>query len=198
MSHTLHTVSYTHLLMSLQEGQKSINQKLNAMNKKMDETIEESRKFGEKLRREREQREQSNPKRDDQMEVEEVTEGKNMEPTNPEPEDSGGKKIQISQEKEEVKMEERRTLRPRKARVTKELIEMTRNGLINVVNLPIINHEERVFRKEYRRSIMEMDEKENYVTTKKKMTNRISQPRVSKRRVKYFKKMCIRDRYRHV
>ena len=35
---------------------------------------------------------------------------------------------------------------------------------------------------------MGMDEKENYVTTKKKMTNRISQPRVSKRRVKYFKK----------
>ena len=64
---------------------------------------------------------------------------------------------------------------------------MTRNGLINVVNIPIINHEEGVFRKEYRRSIMEMG-KEEYVTTKKKMTNRISQPCMSKRRVKYFKK----------
>ncbi|KAI0221854.1 hypothetical protein L0F63_007489, partial [Massospora cicadina] len=107
-----------------------------------------------------------------QMEVEEVPEDKNMEQASPEPEDSGEKKIQIIQETEEVKMEERRTIRPRKARITKELIEMTRSGLINMVNLPIINHEEGVFRKEYRRSFMEMDEEEDYVTTKKKMTNK--------------------------
>ena len=85
-------------------------------------------------------------------------------------------------------MEERRTMRPRKTRVTKELIEMTRGGLINMINLPIINHEEGVFRKEYRRSFMKMDEEENYVTTRKKITNKIFQPKISKRRVRYFKK----------
>ena len=87
------------------------------------------------------------------MEIEEIPSNKSTEPTNPEPKDRGEKKIQIIKEKKKVKMEERKTLRPRKARVTKELIEMTRNGLINVVNLPIINHEERVFRKEYRRKM---------------------------------------------
>ena len=50
------------ILMSLQEGQKSINQKLDAMNKKMDEDIAENRKSIEKLRREREQREQASQK----------------------------------------------------------------------------------------------------------------------------------------
>ena len=54
-------------------------------------------------------------------------------------EEDEGKKIQTIKETEEVKMEERRTMRPRNARITKELIEMTRGGLINVVNLPIIN-----------------------------------------------------------
>ena len=116
--------------------------------------------------------EQSNQKiEDNQMEIEEVPEDKNIEQVNPEPEERENKKIQIIQETEEVKMEERRTVRPRKARVTKELIEMTRSGLINMVNLPIVNHEEGTFRKEYRRSFKTMDEEEDYVTTKKKMTN---------------------------
>ena len=57
-----------------------------------------------------------------------------MEPASPEPKENKEKKIRMIQDKEEAKIEERRTLRPRKARVTKELIEMTRNGLINVVN----------------------------------------------------------------
>ena len=91
---------------------------------------------------------------DDQMEVEEVPEDKNSEQVSPKPEENGEKRIQIIKETEEVKMEERRTMRPRKTRVTKELIEMTRGGLINMINLPIVDHEKRIFRKEYRRSFM--------------------------------------------
>ena len=123
--------------MSIKEGNRSIIESLQSMNKKMDENLqslkEDNRLFREKLRREREQREQSNPKIDDkQMEVEQVPEDKNIEQASPEPKDSGEKKIQIIQDKEEVKIEERRTVRPRKARITKELIEMTRSGLINI------------------------------------------------------------------
>ena len=84
----------------LKEGQRSINEKLQSM-------IEDTRESTEKLRREREQREQSNPKIDDkQMEIEKVPEDKNMEQASPEPEDSGEKKVQIIQKTEEVKMEE--------------------------------------------------------------------------------------------
>ena len=126
---------------SLKEDFQSLKEDLS---KKLDEdlqlTIEENKKFREKLRREREQ---SNPKIDDnQMEVEEVHEDKNMEQVSPKPEESEKKKIQIIKETEEVKMEEKRTIRPKKTRVTKELIEMTRGGLINMINLPIVNHEE--------------------------------------------------------
>ena len=182
------------------------NRKLDQMNKRMkgdDKEIVESintvmkddyKQSGKAIKRCREETEENVKKIrreiivDDRREIEEIPENKNTEPTNPEPKENRGKKIQMIKDKEEAKMEERRTLRPRKARVTKELTEMTRNGLINVVNIPIINREEGIFRKEYRRRIMEIDEKENYITTKKKMTNRISQPRVSKRRVKYCKK----------
>ena len=129
---------------SFQSVRESVSKKLdechNSTIEVLDRTIAESRKFGEKLRREREQREQASQKMDDnkpetkevpeeehlepnelpldddQMEIEEIPENKNMEPTNPEPKDSGEKKIQIIKEKKKVKMEERRTLRPRKAR----------------------------------------------------------------------------------
>ena len=90
---------------------------------------------------------------DDQMEVKELPEDENTEQVSPKLKDNGIKN-QVIKEKEEVKMEERRTMRPKKTRVTKELIEMTRGGLINMINLPITNHEDRVFRKEYRRSII--------------------------------------------
>ena len=86
--------------------------------------------------------------------IDKTMEDKNMEQANPKPEESEGKKIQIIKETEEVKMEERRTMRPKKTRITKELIEMTRGGLINMINLPIVNREEGIFRKEYRRSFM--------------------------------------------
>ena len=39
----------------------------------------------------------------------------------------------------EKKTEERRIIRPKKTRVTKELIEMTRSGLINMINFPVID-----------------------------------------------------------
>ena len=99
------------------EGQKSMKESLcrkldechNNMREVIDRTITESRKFGEKLRREREQREQASqkidgnkpetkevpekehsepdelPLDDDQMEIEEIPENKNIEPTSPEP-----------------------------------------------------------------------------------------------------------------
>ena len=65
---------------------------------------------------------------------------------------------------------------------------MTRIDLVNMINSPIVNREERIFRKEYRRSFMKMDEEENYMTTKKNITNKILQAKISKRRVRYFKK----------
>ena len=79
-------------------------------------------------------------------------------------------------------------MRPKKTRVTKELIEMTRGGLINMINLPIVDHEVGIYGKEYPRSFMKMDEEENYVTTKKNITNKIFQAKISKRRVRYYKK----------
>ena len=95
---------------SFQSLKEDLSKKLddchNSTIESIDRTIEDSRKFGEELRREREQsREQSNPKIDDkQMEVEKVPEDKNMEQASPEPEDSGDKKIQITQDTEEVKI----------------------------------------------------------------------------------------------
>ena len=76
---------------SLKEDNRSLKEELNnkieetsqSTNQKIGRTIEENRKFGEKLRREREQ---SNPKIDDnRMEVEKVPEDKNMEQASPEP-----------------------------------------------------------------------------------------------------------------
>ena len=85
---------------SIKEDYRSIREDLQSM-------AEDSRKFREKLRNEREQ---SRPKvDDDKPEIEEVPEDKNIEQASPEPEDSVDKKIQITQETEEVKMEERRT-----------------------------------------------------------------------------------------
>ena len=77
---------------------------------------------------------------DDQVETQELPRNKNTDQVN--------SKIKIHEERNKIikKTEEkeakiRRIIRPKKTRVTKELIEMTRSSMINMVNLPIINHE---------------------------------------------------------
>ncbi|KAI0244207.1 hypothetical protein L0F63_007104 [Massospora cicadina] len=44
---------------------------------------------------------------------------------------------------------------------------MTRSGLINMINFPIVDREEGIYRKEYRRSFMKMDEEKTMHSKKK-------------------------------
>ena len=169
-----------------------------SISRSIESTIEDGRKFRERLRKEREQSmEQSSQKiEDNEPQTEELPEDENMEQVSPKPEDGGEKETQIIK-----KMEERRIIRPKKTRVTKELIEMTRSGLINMINFPVINREEGIYRKEYRRSFRKMDEEKKCATTKKTINVKVLKANISKGRIRHSKKrkgyqeqqMCIRD-----
>ena len=112
---------------------------------KKTQVIEEA----EELLTEREDVEQNNlPMCDDQVETKELPRNTTTEQVN--------SKIKIHEERNKIikKTEEkeakiRRILRPKKTRVTKELIEMTRSGLINMIYFPVINHKEGIYKKEY-------------------------------------------------
>ena len=51
----------------------------------------------------------------------------------------GVKKIQIIKKTGEKETKIKRIIRPKKTRITKEIVEMTRSGLINVINFPSID-----------------------------------------------------------
>ncbi|KAI0226889.1 hypothetical protein L0F63_007453, partial [Massospora cicadina] len=65
---------------------------------------------------------------------------------------------------------------------------MTRSGLINMIYFPVINRKEGIYRKEYRRSFMKMDEEKKCATTKKTITNKILKADISKGRIRHSKK----------
>ena len=71
---------------------------------------------------------------DNKPETEEIPKEENMEQMNPKTEDNGIKDQIIK------KTEGRRMIRPKKVRLTWEILEMTRNGLIYFINHPIIDH----------------------------------------------------------
>ena len=112
------------------------------------------------------------PMCDDQVETRELPRNTTTKQVN--------SKIKIPEERNKIikKTEEkeakiRRILRPKKTRVTKELTEMTRSGLVNMVYFPVNNREEGTYRKEYRRSFTKMDEEKKCSTTKKTINNKI-------------------------
>ena len=111
-------------------------------------------KEAEELVAEKEELEQNDlPMCDDQVEIKELPRNKNTEQVN--------SKIKIHEERNKIikKTEEkeakiRRIIRPKKTRVAKELIEMTRSGLINMIYFPIVDREEGIYRKEYRSCLL--------------------------------------------
>ena len=54
------------------------------------------------------------------------------------------------------KKEERRMIRPRKVRITQEILEMTRSGLINFMDNPIIKHRTRINGKKYEKNFIKI------------------------------------------
>ena len=84
---------------------------------------------------------------DNNSEAEEVPEDKNMEQVSPKPEDNEERRTQIIKKTEEKKMKVRGIICPKKTRITKELIEMNRSGLINMINFPIIDRREGIYMK---------------------------------------------------
>ena len=98
--------------------------------------------------------EQSSQKMDDnQMEVKGLPEDKNREQVSPKHRDIGSKN-KIIKKTGEKETNIRRIIHPKKTRITKEIVEMTRSGLINMINFPIIDRREGIYMKEYRRSFM--------------------------------------------
>ena len=89
---------------------------------------------------------------------------------------NGIKKNQIIQKiktTEEKKMKIRGIICPKKIKNTQEVLEMTRSGLINLLNLPIVHHREGINVKNYRRNLMKMFEVNHQVTMRKNVTNNV-------------------------
>ena len=93
------------------------------------------------------------PVNDNQMEVKELPKDESTEHVSQKPKDNGIKN-KIFKKTKEKKTEERRIIRPKKTRITKEIIEMTRSGLINMINFPIVDRREGIYMKEYRLSLI--------------------------------------------
>ena len=84
----------------------------------------------------------------------------------------GVKKTQIMKKTGEKEMEIRGIIRPEKVRITKETVEMTRSGLIDVLNFSVIDRREGI--------PMKMDKKNVCITTKKIISHnafKVSVPR---------------------
>ena len=71
------------------------------------------------------------------------------------------------------KTEERRTIRPKKVRTTREILEMIRSSLVNLINHPIINHRKAINGKKYEKNFIEMSEVNHHATERKNLTNRV-------------------------
>ena len=103
--------------------------------------------------------EQSSQKVDDnQTEIEEKPNDENIKHSNQKTEKDGIKKNQIIQKIEKTegkKMKIRRIIRPKKIKIT-QVLEMTRSGLTNLFSLPIANHREGIYMKDYRRNSMKI------------------------------------------
>ena len=62
---------------------------------------------------------------------------------------------------------------------TKEIVEMTQGGLIDILNPPVTNRRERIYMKEYKRNLMKRDKKNECITKKiiSQNTFKVSVPR---------------------
>ena len=86
---------------------------------------------------------------------------------------NGEKKNKITKKTEEKKMKIRGIIRPKKIKITQEVLEMTRSGLINLLNLPIVDHREGINTKKYRRNFMKIFEEDHHVTMRRNVTNNV-------------------------
>ena len=98
-------------------------------------------------------------------------------------EGKGEKKNQIMEKTEEKKMKIRRIIRPKKIRITPEILEMTRGGLINSINHPIIDDRIMANGKKYDKNLVKAFEVNHQVTGRRIFTKRVV--RVNTPRKKY-------------
>ena len=140
-----------------------LNNKIDDGCKRLEETI---KRCGEETKESvKETREESII--DNKPETEEVPKDKNTEQVSPKPKDNGIKKQIIK------KMEERRMIHPKKVRIMREILEMTRSGLVNFINHPIINQRTMINSKKYKKNFMKMFEVTLYATERKNFTKRV-------------------------
>ena len=113
--------------------------------------------------RDREDLEQNTlPMCDDQVETKELPRNNTTEQVNSKIKNHE-ERNKIIKKTEEKEAKIKRILRPKKTRVTKELIEMTQRGLVNMIYFPVINRKEG-------RSFMKMNEEKKCATTQKTIT----------------------------
>ena len=130
-------------------------------NKMVEEIIKNNKRWQEELIK------------DNKREVKELPEDKNIEHLNQKIEDNGVKKNPISEKTEGKKMKIRGIIHPKKIKSTQEVLEMTWSGLINLPNLPIVDHREGINLKNYRRNLMKMFEEDHHVMMRRKVTNNV-------------------------
>ena len=70
-------------------------------------------------------------------------------------------------------MKIRGIIRPKRVKITQEVLHITRSGLINLLNSPIVDHIEGIYMNDYRRNFMKMSEEDYHVTTRKIVTNNV-------------------------
>ena len=132
-----------------------MNDNFKETNKKLDDLNKTIKEWREEIRN------------DNKPKTEEVPKDKNMEHGNQKTEENGIKNQIIK------KTEERRMIRPKKVRITREILEMTRSGLINFINHPIINHRKAINGKKYEKNFMKIFEVDHHATVRKNFTKRV-------------------------
>ena len=149
----------------MKENQKhwdDLHKKLDESNKRLEGMINDRARWREELK------DNSKP------ETREIPKDENTEQVNPKTEEDRGIKNQITKKTEEKKMKIRGMIRPKKVRLTQELLEMTRGGLINFINHPIIDHRTMTDGKKYEeKNLIKAFEVNHHVTRKRNSIKRV-------------------------